>query len=229
MRPKYSIEQFEKAKVDEKFACECYNCRTTFQVKKKMILLAIRKFIGNNGKDYSNSARFCSRKCQYASLIKSEEVNCKQCGKAFIKTKAQLKKTKNNFCSHSCNALFGNANKEFGTRRSKLEAYIEEQLISLYPSLKIDFNKKSTINSELDIYIPSLKLAFELNGIFHYEPIFGPEKLSQIQNNDQRKFQACLEKNIELVLIDSSLMKNFKKHKADNYLNIIIEIISKKI
>jgi len=45
----------------------------------------------------------------------------------------------------------------------------------LYPDLVIHFNKKDAINSELDIYIPSLKLAFELNGIFHYEPIFGKE------------------------------------------------------
>lgn len=90
------------------------------------------------------------------------------------------------------------------------------------------FNDKTTINSELDIYIPSLKLAFELNGIFHYEPIYGKDKLSKIENNDSRKIQACNERNIEICIIDISSLKNFKPHKANSFLNIITNIISKK-
>ena len=62
--------------------------------------------------------------------------------------------------------------------------WLEEQLTSLYPKLDIHFNRKDTIGSELDIYIPSLNLAVELNGIFHYEPIFGKDKLSKIKTND---------------------------------------------
>lgn len=74
-----------------------------------------------------------------------------------------------------------------------------------------------------------MKLAFELNGIFHYEPIYGPEKLSQIQNNDTRKFQACLEQNIELCIIDNSSMKNFNLKKSYKFLSIIRNLIDNKI
>ena len=81
----------------------------------------------------------------------------------------------------------------------------------------------------MDIYIPSLNLAFELNGIFHYEPIYGKDKLDQITNNDNRKFQACLERKIELVIIDSSSLNYFKPGKAKKYLDIIINIINLKI
>ena len=80
----------------------------------------------------------------------------------------------------SCAATYNNKNKTHGTRRSKLECFIEKKLSELYPDLTIHYNQKDTINSELDIYIPSFKLAFELNGIFHYEPIYGEEKLNQI-------------------------------------------------
>ena len=66
-----------------------------------------------------------------------------------------------------------------------------------------------------------------LNGIFHYEPIYGQDKLSQIQNNDNRKFQACIENGIELCIIDSSQQKYFKEQSSLKYLNIITNIINK--
>ena len=81
----------------------------------------------------------------------------------------------------------------------------------------------------MDIYIPSLNLAFELNGIFHYEPIFGESKLQQIQNNDQRKFQACLYKNIELCIIDTSHHKYVKPSTSKKYLDIVVYLIDLKL
>ena len=174
---------------------------------------------------------FCSHKCQgvFKTLNSHITASCQTCNKQFLKKKSECKKTKNHFCSSSCAAIYNNAHKTTGTRRSKLEIWLEQQLKSLYPNLEIHFNKKEAINSELDIYIPSLKLAFELNGIFHYEPIFGSEKLLQIQNNDQRKFQACLESKIELCIIDSSKFTYFKKSKAIEFLNIIANLITTKL
>jgi hypothetical protein len=168
-------------------------------------------------------------KCRIISKTTKQLVNCKNCNFKFYKTLNQIKITKNHFCSRSCAGTYNNTHKTYGTRRSKLEIYLEEQLTLSYPNLKIDFNKKDAINSELDIYIPSLKLGFELNGIYHYEPIHGQDKLSKIQNNDERKFQACLENNIELVLIDSSGLKYFKPEGASKFFKIIIEILDKKI
>jgi len=155
-------------------------------------------------------------------------VYCRLCNKKFTKRINQIDKTKNNFCSKSCAAIYNNTHKTKGTRRSKLEVWLETQLPISYPNLQFLFNDKTTINSELDIYIPKFKLAFELNGIFHYEPIFGINKLLKIQNNDNRKFQACLEKNIELCIIDASSLKYFKPDNAKKYLKIICNIIDKK-
>lgn len=133
------------------------------------------------------------------------------------------------FCNHSCSATYNNTHKTKGYRRSKLEIYIENQLKLIFPDIIFEFNQKGAINSELDIYIPSLKLAFELNGIFHYEPIYGADKLSQIQNNDNRKFQACLERGIELCIIDTSTYSYFKEQTAKKYLEIVLNIIRSKL
>ena len=116
-----------------------------------------------------------------------------------------------------------------GTRRSKLEVWLEARLRELYPSLTLLPNDKTTINSELDFYFPDLKLAFELNGIFHYEPIYGAEKLASIQNNDHRKFAACIERDISLCIIDSSKMLKFKEPKARVFLDIMTQILNSRI
>ena len=81
----------------------------------------------------------------------------------------------------------------------------------------------------MDIYIPSLKLAIEFNGIFHYEPIYGDNKLKRIKTNDTRKFQACIENKIELCIIDVSSFGYFKIDGAKKYLKIITDLIDTKL
>jgi len=153
-------------------------------------------------------------------------LKCKHCNKQFEKHPSQLKKSINHFCTQSCSATYNNLHKTKGTRISKLEMWLKERLTEKYPNLEIHYNRKDAVNAELDIYIPSLKLAFELNGIYHYEPIHGPELLSRMQNNDQRKFQACLERGIELCVIDTSKQKYFKPTTSQQFLIIIQNIIS---
>jgi len=160
----------------------CLNCSTLF----KKLPYEVKRGKGSH---------FCSKECYKNYQIKEKQKNCvicKNCSKSFHKTPAEQIKTKNNFCSKSCAATYNNTHKKFGTRVSKLELFLQEQLTKEY-NFEFHFNRKDSINSELDIYIPEINLAFELNGIFHYEPIYGEEKLKQTKKNDQRKFQACLE------------------------------------
>lgn len=175
-----------------------------------------------------NLKTFCSKSCMNKSRTLKIEVNCTNCGKKLLRTKSKTK-SKTLFCGHSCRATYGNKHRTHGYRRSKLEIWLEEQLVNLYSDLEFHFNKKDTIMSELDIYIPSLKLAFELNGIFHYEPIYGEEKLNQIQNNDHRKFQACAENGISLCIIDTSSQKKFTEKSSYKFLEIITNIIDQKL
>jgi len=221
MKPLYSDEEYNQAKGMDKLPCQCYVCKETFYKDKRFITAYL------NG-SRKNKIKFCSRKCQNNRGNNKIKCKCSNCGKEAYRDLSQVKKYKNQFCSQSCAATYNNKHKTHGTRRSKLEAWLEGQLSTLYPDLEIHYNQKDAINSELDIYIPSFKLAIELNGIFHYEPIFGEDKLKQIQNNDQRKFQACLENKIELLLIDASQLKYFKPKNAQKYLDIITEVINSK-
>lgn len=171
---------------------------------------------------------YCSHFCSSAkqpSQSKHQQVICLQCNTPFMKSRGAINTSPNHFCSRSCSATYHNTHKLYGIRRSKLEVWLEQKLIEQYPLLKFHFNRKDAIGSELDIYIPSLKLAFELNGIFHYEPIFGESKLGQIQENDFRKFKLCHDANINLCIIDVSQMKHFKEHRAKLYFSIITNII----
>lgn len=106
---------------------------------------------------------------------------------------------------------------------------MQEQLTHLYPKLDVRYNETSAIKAELDIYIPSLKIAFELNGIFHYEPIFGPDKLQQTRNKDQYKLHACTEAKIDLCVIDTSNHRYFKEKHCKPYLDIITTIIDERM
>lgn len=210
-------EYFNNAKSNTKINITCLYCNETFYRTKKDIIHKYNRGI---------LPKFCDINCRgcYSHLIKSTNINCSNCNKVFNKNIKRI--TKNNFCSSSCSAIYNNKNKTTGTRRSKLETYLEKQLHILYPTLDIHYNRKDTIGSELDIYIPSLKLAFELNGIFHYEPIYGTEKLNKIQTNDQNKFQLCQQHGISLCIIDTSSQKRFTELSSQKYLEIIKQIIN---
>jgi hypothetical protein len=222
----FTEEEFALAKSKDKLPLQCYCCNCKFMKLKVYITNSIK----NSLKDKNiNACKYCSNKCIGKDKIKSQHVRCTNCNKEFIKKLNQYKKTINHFCSHSCSAKYNNQHRKSGTRRSKLEKWLENQLSISYPNVQFEFNDKKAITRELDIYIPSLKLAFELNGIFHYEPIYGKEKLEQTQQNDSRKFQLCLEKQIELCIIDVTSQRYFKESKSIIFLDIIKKIIDDKL
>lgn len=221
MKPLYTIEEYNSSKSINTLPLECYHCSNTFLKKKKYITSELNL---NKGE-----IKFCSQKCTKEFNITKKSLNCTNCGNQFYKHLNQIKKTKNHFCSSSCGVTYNNKHKKHGTRRSKLELWIEGQLTHLYPDLRIDFNKKDTIGSELDIYIPSINLAIEFNGIFHYEPIFGKDKLGKIQENDQSKSKICIDNKIDLCVINTSQQKYFKPKTSQKYLDIIATVINERL
>jgi len=176
-----------------------------------------------------NLKNYCSLKCKNIDEGTSVECYCAVCNKKILKNRSKVKISNHNFCSRSCNGYFSATNKNYGIKRSKLELYIESQLKIIFPNLTILSNDHKTINSELDVLIPSLKIAFELSGIFHYQPIFGINKLKKIQLNDEKKSQKCIEYGISLYVIDTSKLTYTTPKNSKIYLDYIINIINEKI
>lgn len=222
MKPLYTDIEFNNTKSRDKLPCECYNCHLTFTITKKRISDVLNPNLVDKG-------MFCSTKCSQEYQKTKIEVNCHHCKNTIMKHEVMVNKNKFSFCSNSCRTKYYNQHKTWGSNRSKLECWIAEQLTIKYNNLPIIYNDTKTIGSELDIYIPSLNLAFEINGIFHYEPIFGVDKLNRTIKNDNNKFKVCHDKGISLCVINTSKETYFKPTKSQKYLDIITEIINNNI
>jgi hypothetical protein len=169
---------------------------------------------------------FCSEDCESKAKTKKLITQCAFCSKPIAKRFCDVRKSKHKlfFCSRSHNASYWNRHKTSGCRSSKLEDYIFYQIQNKCPNIPVLKNDLS-LNLELDIYLPTLKLAFELNGIFHYEPIYGESKLERMKINDKQKIITCYEAGIELCVIDTSSQKHFTQKSSQKYLDIVLSLI----
>lgn len=169
-------------------------------------------------------------------------VSCTNCGTMYKKGYYETKRYNNNFCKHSCCAIYNNKRRTSGFKVSKLELFLQEHLLKeRHSNLDFSFNDRHICDGyELDIYIPSLKLGFEINGIFHYKPIFGQDKLDNIVRKDIIKNSLCKNKKISLITIkDTSIrfsikygitiletINNYIDHHIhkQKYINILIQL-----
>lgn len=127
---------------------------------------------------------------------------CKHCGK----------ETKNKkFCSRQCQQDYKFLHQR--RHRSKLEKYLLEKLSNDFRNLRVVGNERNTLlheHLELDIYLPQLRIAFEINGKMHYEYneyFHGSYKnfLRQRQRDEKKKL-LCRQRGIILITIP-----NFKE------------------
>lgn len=93
--------------------------------------------------------------------------------------------------------------------KPKEDIWVNETLLyniikGLYPKHKIIRHYRPTWleGLELDIFIPELKLAFEYQGIQHFEPVEhwgGNAQLKKQQKNDAKKLSICNKLNVNLI------------------------------
>jgi len=179
---------------------------------------------------------------------KKFELLCNYCGKSFTVKKKKISKYIHNptskkycFCSLGCRIdnfldkyIENDDNyldkiiqkKEKNKKRSKIELFVEEKLIEYFGGLNFIFDSSNTIGYNLDIYIPSLNLGIDINGLHHYKPIFGKKAFELTQDKDKKKILECRNRGINYHTINISNQKRFTKETSQIYVDEIINIIN---
>ena len=150
--------------------------------------------------------------------------NCPVCNKNLELTLGDANKRK--YCSGTCRNKINN--QLINGNRSKAEMSLELNLKKNFTNLEMSFNNRVIMsgNKELDVYVPSLQLAIEWNGIYHYKNFRGEEFLEKTQKQDSKKVEECKEKHIELYVVkDLTSSDKFIRIEIDK----IIEYIQSKL
>jgi len=220
---KYCSQICAKQSLKRTITLNCDHCKKTFDMK-----LGHHKF----RKGYGTKKFFCSKDCQNKSQITGVndllDTICTYCNNPIKRVRRLIEKTDIHFCNRHCQGNY--YSKTFGSnKRSLLEKKIEEYIKKDYPLLNVIFgDREQCYTMELDIYVPSLNLAFEINGPIHHKPIYGEEPLKTIQNKDNIKQKICKTKNINLVIIND-VLNYYKDNSKEIYENKIKTKIDERI
>ena len=202
------------------YVYNCDNCDILCKKPKQYYYVAKKR---------NQTLFFCSQQCKsnyYHNISKKNllQDNCGYCDKSITISPSEKRKSISgkSFCSQSCAASYNNKLKR-KSRRSKIEKKFYNLLVKEFPQLKILANDKTMLDGlEVDIAIPSLKLAIEWNGIVHFKPIYGKTKLNKIQNKDSEKLKIASNKNINLIVITDLVSNDKILKKAFNNVKKII-------
>lgn len=180
--------------------------------------------------------KYCSRACYLNQEKEKTEIICGFCEKSFLRLTNIAKHHKNpktgkSFCSKSCRSKYIHAN--CNPTKNVIQSIPQQVLFDLlkesFPALDYLYNDRTILPStlELDIVIPSLKIAIEVNGPTHYMPIFGQTKLEDVKLRDNSKFAEAHVLGYSLFIIDVSKLQKrdnakFMKEQIEKYIGPVI-------
>ena len=96
---------------------------------------------------------------------------------------------------------------------SKLEIYIFEKLLA--DGYRTEFHKEQmlvTTKLQIDIFLPTMNTAIEIDGPSHFEPVWGDESLARNVKYDNKKTGLILGKGLILIRIKQT--KDFSRSRA---------------
>lgn len=110
--------------------------------------------------------------------------------------------------------------RETSKQGSKLEKFLLSALIK--DGYRVDFHKEqSLLNTKLqiDLFLPTLNVAIEIDGPSHFKPVWGQESLKRNKGYDNKKTGLILGKGLVLIRIKQA--KDFSKARAQTIYNTL--------
>ena len=146
----YTEDDLVEAKYNDLLSIQCKYCSKPFLRTKAYIVQCC-----SPSKEKRRRTGYCSRRCAASASSPLIKINCVQCNKETLIRPSQYSRSKsgNHFCSRECAGLWNSTHKKHGTRSSKLEQWLAQRLVALYPKLDFHFNKKTlSIVNWISIY-----------------------------------------------------------------------------
>lgn len=116
--------------------------------------------------------------------------------------------------------------RESSKKGSKLEIFIFNSLLS--SGIKAEFHKEQTlVNTKLqiDIFLPTLDIAIEVDGPSHFEPVWGTKSLQRNISYDNKKNGLIIGRGWHLIRIKQT--KDFSKARANKIVDKLLSDIKK--
>lgn len=107
---------------------------------------------------------------------------------------------------------------------SKLEKFIHKQLLSL--GYQVQFHKEQslvTTKLQIDIFLPTINTAIEVDGPSHFEPVWGEQSLKRNIGYDQKKEGLITGKGWHLIRIKQ--LKDYSPARAKQVVDRLIPIL----
>lgn len=107
---------------------------------------------------------------------------------------------------------------------SKLEKFIHKKLLSL--GYQVEFHKEQslvTTKLQIDLFLPTINTAIEVDGPSHFEPVWGKDSLSRNISYDQKKEGLITGKGWHLVRIKQ--IKDFSPTRSELIVEKLIPIL----
>jgi len=114
--------------------------------------------------------------------------------------------------------------RESSKRGSKLEKYLMKQLLA--DGYRVDFHKEQTLSNtklQIDLFLPQLNVAIEVDGPSHFRPVWGEDNLNKNKKYDNKKNGLILGKGLYLIRIEQH--KDFSKTRGNIVYKKLLNIL----
>lgn len=120
--------------------------------------------------------------------------------------------------------------RESSKKGSKLERFLLKELTEA--GLKVEFHKDHWLrnqNLQVDLFLPDLRAAIEVDGPSHFKPVWGVENLIKNQKADRQKTGLVLASGLVMIRIkqDKKLSQRYQRKVINRLLELLKKIEDK--